>query len=396
MRGVSGDFSTMPLKDLVVHLGNRRATGTLNVERGDVRKQLLLREGHVITASSNQPREYFGQFLINMGHLTEDQLERAFATQAETHILLGKILTMTGSVTEATVRTTLSHKFREMLLDAFTWEEGGFDFRATDVAPELEGLDVSVDLLDVHREGEFRETAWQAIRAVFPSGGVRLEVEAKKLANLKAGSMDDRIIQLAREGLSIDGIALALHATDFFLYQRLYALYRQDALRVSDEAPLPAPERNTPTVVVVEEDDDDDNGGVIGSESSSDEVLQAAQLFLDAGNLRDGEALARRAHEIAPTEHTQRLLRDAEARLLTELRKALMEPSRVPTLRVSAPHLKTMPLSSPERYLLSRIDGKRDVAAIVHVSPLQELEALKFFQGFVDTELVKLTPRPLS
>ncbi|CAM3557614.1 DUF4388 domain-containing protein [Corallococcus sp. ZKHCc1 1396] len=397
MRGVSGDFSTMPLKDLVVHLGNRRATGTLNVERGDVRKQLLLRDGHVITASSNQPREYFGQFLINMGHLTEDQLERAFATQAQTQILLGKILTMTGSVSEATVRTTLSHKFREMLLDAFTWEEGGFDFRATDVAPELEGLDVSVDLLDVHREGEFRETAWQAIRAVFPSGAVRLEVDERKLMDRKAGSLDDRIVQLAREGLSIDGIALALHATDFFLYQRLYALYRQDALKVSDEAPLPAPERSTPTVVVVEEDDDDENGGgVIGSESSSDEVLQAAQLFLDAGNLRDGEALARRAHEIAPTEHTQKLLRDAEARLLAELRKALMEPSRVPTLRVSPPHLKTLPLSSPERYLLSRIDGKRDVAAIVHVSPLQELEALKFFQGFVDTELVKLTLRPLS
>ncbi|WP_375758260.1 DUF4388 domain-containing protein [Corallococcus exercitus] len=387
----------MPLKDLVVHLGNRRATGTLNVERGDVRKQLQLRDGHVITASSNQPREYFGQFLINQGHLTEDQLERAFATQAETHILLGKILIMTGTVSEATVRTTLSHKFREMLLDAFTWEEGGFDFRATDAAPELEGLDVSVDLLDVHREGEFRETAWQAIRAVFPSGRVRLEVDERKLTDRKAGSMDERIVQLAKDGLSIDGIALALHATDFFLYQRLYALYRQDALRVSDEAPLPAPEPGSHTVVVVEDDDDDmDSGGVIGSESSSDEVLQAAQLFLDAGNLRDGEALVRRAHEIAPSEHTAKLLRDAEGRLLAELRKALMEPSRVPALMVTPAHLKTLPLTSPERYLLSRIDGRRDVAAIVHVSPLQELEALKFFQGFVDTGLVKLTPRPLS
>jgi hypothetical protein len=300
-------------------------------------------------------------------------------------------------VTEATVRTVLSHKFREMLLDAFTWEEGGFDFRATDVAPELEGLEVSVDLLDVHREGEFRETAWQAIRAVFPSGGVRLEVDEPKLKDRKAGSMDDRIVQLAREGLSIDGIALALHATDFFLYQRLYALYRQDVLKVSDQAPLPSPDPGSHTVVVVEEDDEDGmSGGVIGAESSSDEVLQAARLFLESGNLRDGEALARRAHEIAPTEHTAALLREAEARLLAELRRALMEPSRVPALRVTPSLLKTLPLTSPERYLLSRIDGRRDVAAIVHVSPLQELEALKFFQGFVDTELVKLTPRPLS
>jgi hypothetical protein len=33
------------------------------------------------------------------------------------------------------------------------------------------------------------------------------------------------------------------------------------------------------------------------------------------------------------------------------------------------------------------------VAAIIHVSPLHELEALKYFQGFVDSGFVKLTPR---
>ena len=47
MRGLSGDFSTMPLKDLVAYLGNRRATGTLRVMRAGVRKIILLREGQV-------------------------------------------------------------------------------------------------------------------------------------------------------------------------------------------------------------------------------------------------------------------------------------------------------------------------------------------------------------
>lgn len=392
MRGLSGDFSTMPLKDLVVYLGNRRATGALKVERDDVRKQLMLREGHVVSASSNQPREFFGQFLINMGHLTEDQLEKAFATQAQTRIFLGKILVMTGLVPEATVRNTLSHKFREMLLDAFHWDEGTFAFEAADAAPAVDGLDVSVDLLDVHREGEFRETAWQAIRAVFPSGGVRLAVDERKLPERKPGSMDERIVQHIKDGLSIDGIALALHATDFFLYQRLYALYRLDAVKVSEEAPEPLPPRLAQSVVVME-DDDEAEGGVIGSESSADEVLQAARMFLDAGNLRDGEALARRAHEISPSAQTAELLKAAEAKLLASLRKELMEPSRVPALLLPPAQLKTLQLSAPERYLLSRIDGRRDVAAIVHVSPLQELDALKFFQGFVDSGYVKLGAR---
>ncbi len=54
--------------------------------------------------------------------------------------------------------------------------------------------------------------------------------------------------------------------------------------------------------------------------------------------------------------------------------------------------VKEMSLSAPEKYLLSRIDGTRDIQAIVHVSPLQELEALKLFRRFVDDGLVKLTP----
>ncbi|AKF82128.1 protein of unknown function [Myxococcus fulvus] len=385
MRGLTGDFSTMPLKDLVVYLGNRRATGSLKVERGDVRKQWVLRDGQVVCASSNQPREFFGQFLINMGHLTEAQLEKAFATQAQTRVFLGKVLATSGVVPEAMARSTLSHKFREMMLDAFHWQEGEFTFEASDTAPDIAGLDVEVDLVDIHREGEFRETAWEAIRAVFPTGGTRLAVDERKLPERKPGSMDERIIQLIHDGLSIDGMARALHATDFFLYQRLYALYRLDAVKVSDEAPVPV------TAAVVEEEKQE--GGVIGAESSSDEVLQAAQLFLDAGNVRDGEALARQAHEMSPSPRSAALVKSAQEKLLAELRRELMDSAKVPALLVAPANLKTLQLTAPERYLLSRIDGRRDVAAIVHVSPLQELDALKFLHGFVDMGLVKLTTR---
>ncbi|MFY1829802.1 DUF4388 domain-containing protein [Myxococcus fulvus] len=385
MRGLTGDFTTMPLKDLVVYLGNRRATGSLKVERGDVRKQWVLRDGQVVCASSNQPREFFGQFLINMGHLTEAQLEKAFATQAQTRVFLGKVLATSGVVPEAMARSTLSHKFREMMLDAFHWQEGEFTFEASDTAPDIAGLDVEVDLVDIHREGEFRETAWEAIRAVFPTGGTRLAVDERKLPERKPGSMDERIIQLIHDGLSIDGMARALHATDFFLYQRLYALYRLDAVKVSDEAPVPV------TAAVVEEEKQE--GGVIGAESSSDEVLQAAQLFLDAGNVRDGEALARQAHEMSPSPRSAALVKSAQEKLLTHLRRELLDSAKVPALLVAPANLKTLQLTAPERYLLSRIDGRRDVAAIVHVSPLQELDALKFLHGFVDMGLVKLTPR---
>ncbi|MDY7230766.1 DUF4388 domain-containing protein [Hyalangium rubrum] len=385
MHGLSGDFATMPLKDVVSYLGNRRISGILRVQRGGVFKEMTVGEGCVISASSNQPREFLGQFLINMGHLTEDQLGKAFETQRATDILLGKVLVMKGLVPEPTVHNMLSLKFREMLLDAFQWSDGEFQFDTVEAPPSVEGLDIRVDLLDVHREGEFRETAWQAIRAVFPSGQARLTVDERRLPEQRqSGGLDDRIVAHIKEGMTIDEMALALHASDFYLYQRLYALYRQDAVKVREEPvappePVRAPPKSEPQI--------------IGSESPADEVIQAARMFLDMSNYRDGEALARRAHELAPSPETAALLKQAETGLLDSLRWVLMDPPQVPSLQVPSAKLKTMQLTAPERYLLSRIDGKRDVAAIVRVSPLHELDALKYFQGFVDSGFVKLTPR---
>ncbi|MFE8597831.1 DUF4388 domain-containing protein [Archangium violaceum] len=389
MRGLSGDFSTMPLRDLVAYLGGRRATGTLRVMRAGVRKLILVRAGQVISASSNQPREFLGQFLINMGHLSEEQFSKAFATQRETKVPLGKIIVMTGLVSEPTVRATLSLKFRETLLDMFRWEEGEFSFDAGAVA-EVEGVDARADLTEVRREGDFRETAWQSIRAAFPSGNLYLTVDEGRLPEPpRPGTLDAKLVKRIREGLTIDEMAKVLHASDFLVYQRLYALYRLEAVKVS-ATPPPGRQRPTPS----EEDEaqvvDMD---VIGAESPTSEVIQAAQSFLENGNFRDGEALARQAHEMAPTPETEALLRSAEAALVGMLRREMVDKPQVPSLELSAAQLKTLQLSTPERYLLSRIDGKRDLGAIISMSPLKELEALKYFQAFVDGGLVKLTPR---
>lgn len=376
MRGLAGDLTTMPLKDLVVYLGNRKASGTLTLEREGVRKQLILREGMIVDASSNEPREFLGQFLINLGHITEDQFTKAFQTQKETRVFIGKILTMIGLVSEETVMSALSLKFRETLLDALAWTSGEFSFEPGQPPAQPDGVDLHVDLLDVQREGEFRQTAWQTIRAAFPSGRVRLEVvEANLPERPKPGSLDERLIALIKAGQTIEEMVLALHATDFFVYQRLYALHRLEAVRVLEE-PLDI-EVDEPLVEAEEPPTEED-------------ALSRASAHLAAGEPGPAEALARKAHAEAPTPENEALLRRAEAALLTQLRRALLDGGRIAHLQVPPAKLKALKLSAPERYLLSRIDGTRDLASIVHVSPLRELDALKYLQRFVDSDLIRL------
>ncbi len=377
MAGLSGDFISMPLKDLVAYLGGRRASGNLSFEYGSAIKGLTLRDGFVVNASSNQPREYLGQFLINNGTITEDQFTRAYETQKQTRVPLGRILVMTGTASENAVFEALNLKFRETLLEAMGWSDGTFVFDRLERATPDEGMELNIDLLDLHREGEFRHTAWEAFRAAFPSGALRLEISDERLLHPpKAGRLDERRVLLIREGHSIDEMILALHATDFFLYQRLYALYRQD--------------------VVLPRTGDLARDGRISSEpelrggSDAGELTRQSRQALGDGRLREAELLARRCHEVASDAESAALLQASEAALLTELRRSLVGGQPVPALTAAATRVKELSLSAPERYLLSRVDGRRSVSAIVQVSPLHELQGLKIFDRLLERKLISL------
>src|SRR5919206_462139 len=186
MRGLMGTFALMPLAELVAFLARRRASGSVTCERGTVRKSVHFIDGVAVSAASNDPREYLGQLLVNFGHIDEEGLAKAFRTQQETKIRLGRVLAMVGAVTPEVIRETLAIKIRETILDAFVWDSGFF--RVDEAAPPApDELDARVPLEEIAREAEFRATAWEAFRAQFPTGAATLVVHDEKVPELAAG-----------------------------------------------------------------------------------------------------------------------------------------------------------------------------------------------------------------
>ena len=368
----------MPLKDLVVYLANRHATGTLTLEHGATIKQAVLDRGTVVNVSSNVPREYLGQFLINLGHINEEQFQRAYETQRETKVFLGRILLMIGLVTEENLRAVLALKFRETLLDAFEWRDGTFAYEA-DVRPSLpEGVPAEIPLVELHKESDFRVQAWEHFRRAFPRRTCTLTLRRENLeVPPRPGSIDEKVLHFIEAGMTLEEIGLRLHATEFFLYNRLYALYRLGALIVHD------------TDDDVEIDVDVDLG--LGDSPSVDQLLEHGRTFYAQGNWRDAWVLARRANQSTPSLSAAILLRQVEVAWLPQLRADLVAPGHVP--KPSVPHdaVKDLPLSAPERYLMSRIDGKRTVENIIRVAPLKELEALAFLERFISQGWVTLS-----
>jgi hypothetical protein len=375
MRGLMGSFAVLPLHELLELLGRRGLAGTLTCERGTVRKTLHVSGAAAVGAASNDPREYLGQLLINFGHLDEEQLQKAFQTQEETKVRLGKVLTMVGLVSPQTVKEVLAIKIRETILDVFLWDSGVFYF--DDGQQEaVDELDTSVPLPDIVREAEFRATAWNAFRGEFPTGAATLVVTAARVpADKGPGTVDGRLLQLAREGNTIDEIGLALHATDFHLYQRLYALARQGLLSVaSGEVDL---------TDAIEE-----------SVEAVDLEARARQLLAE-GRHGEAELVAARAVELAPGSAAGlALLAQAEAGLGDGLRAELLAAPRVPVLLVRPADIAGLPLSSSDKYLLSRCDGQRTVRQIVQIAPLKELEVLKALRRMAAADVVRLDARP--
>jgi hypothetical protein len=370
MRGLMGSFAVLPLGDLVELLARRGMSGTLTCERGTIRKTLHLDRGEAVAAASNDPREFLGQLLINFGHIDEEQLSKAFQTQEETKVRLGKVLTMVGHVSVETIREVLAIKIRETLLDAFLWDAGVFSFD-DGPPPVVDETDARVPLADIAREAEFRATAWEAFRAQFPAGGAPLEVdEAKVPPGLDPSTIDGRLLALARDGKTIDEIGLALHATDFHLHQRLYALNRQGVVRAAS----PSVEAASAADAV-----------------APAELLDRARGLLADGRADDAELVAARAVELAPASPAARALLAETERVVGErLRGELLATPRTPRLRVAPGELARLRLSSADKYLLSRCDGRRSVLDLSRIAPIRELDVLKSIRRFAEAELVEL------
>lgn len=358
----------MSLADVLIWLANRGKTGLLVVQRDYVRKEITVERGQAVRASSNDPREYLGQFLVNFGLITDEQLQRAFQTQQETKVLLGRILVMIGLVAEDQVARMLEYKIAETILDALRWDHGSFTFEDREARSDRPEIEISVPLVEVHREGAARAPMWEAFSTLFPKATLSLAVVESRLpAGLKPDTFDGRVVALARSGLSIENIGLELHATDFQLYSRLYELHRLGAIEPYDHArrsppapqmrvaPAPPPLREPPPPP--RDDFEDHATDREPLQLRSEDELLGADLHLSF----DSTPAKDRDH-----------IEDAVPVLLRPLEELLQTRS-----------------SSRERYILTRIDGQRTIGAIMQVSPMRDTEALDIFRSLSSAGLIR-------
>ena len=332
--GLSGDLKTMPLADLLQWCKTGRKTGSIIVSNEGIVKTVYLDDGMLVSAGSNDPKEYLGQFLISTGKLTEEQLQRAFEIQKRTKVLLGKILVTSGLVSQKELEKTLQRKISETIYDLFLWKDGNFRFEEEEPSDKELRIQVTLDVEHCVLEGAKRHDEWTRIRNTLPNDRIIFTLNrprSEKLAN-KPGLK--RIFDLIEQGLCIEEILLEIRGPTFPIISKLFELLQKKYIKTAGEKKR------------------EDKGGAAWREAAPRFEFEEAEILY--------------------------------------LYEHHLPPAKIPHLIQDLDEMTNQNFSSEEAFVLSRINNDWDVAAIVMISSIKEVETLRILKNFLDEKLIEL------
>jgi hypothetical protein len=379
---IEGNLETMSLAELLQWLANGRQTGTLVVDNGSVEKKIYLREGRVLSSSSSDPRGFLGHFLVSKGVISEDDLAKAMAIQEEQDKLLGEILVEGGAIEQEMLDYMLRLKAEENIYDLFAWEQGTFVF-FDDELPEYELVPMSANITGLVMEGMRRIDMTKEMEKVISSVQC---VPVSVAPLLDEDEMDfgwRGVLEAVDDDRSIEDICLHTHSSEFFVCDVLYRKVQEGKIKIVRPRVV-APEPHEPSAAPTER-------GAAAAPTNTQALISEAMVHLKLGVY---EAAARHlgaASSLDP--HNRELamvIKELEAEVMAGLENDGVKPHRVPVLETTLDDLRAMSFSPEEGFILSRINGTADIASIVKISPLSELDSLLVFWTLAQSGQIKL------
>lgn len=371
---IEGNLETMSLAELLQWLANGRQTGTLIVDNGSVEKKIYLRDGRVLSSSSSDPRGFLGHFLVSKGVITEDDLAKAMAIQQEQDKLLGEILVEGGAIEQEMLDHMLRLKAEENIYDLFSWDDGTFIFH-DDELPDYELVPMSANITGLVMEGMRRIDMAKEMGKFIPSTQC---VPVSVAPLLEDDEMDfgwRGVLEAVDDDRSIEDICLHTHSSEFFVCDVLFRKIREGKIKIVRPRVI-APEPQAPAASAASSAK---KGGDAGP-TSAQALISEAMVHLKLGVY---EAAARHlgaATSLDP--HNRELamvIKELESEVMAGLENDGVKFEKIPVLETTLDDLRAMSFSPEEGFILSRINGSADIASIVKISPLSELDSLLVF-----------------
>jgi hypothetical protein len=366
---VHGALGTMPAEDVLEWAARRKVSAPLTFEHEATMRSLVLEDGMIVWASSNRRDEQLGVILARSGFIPERALAEALEARVETGVPLGKMLLMSGLITEIDLVDILATKIRETVTDIVTWTEGTFEVLPRSQA-QTGGVNAQLSI-DICLTVARRRTARMVqIMSVLESDDVTFFVppEAVPPAPDTLQLIDRaRLWALAGDRRTAGELAATFRGERFATFDGLAAMVESGRLMIDRRQR----ERTNSAV----------------------ELAAGARSRLRQGDRAGALAMATQAlHQDPSDADVRRTFTQAERARVAEIATRLLARHRVPRLaRELSRQLATdLSLTDAELELAARVDGRWDLLSLIRSASIREAEALLAFARLAEVGVVEL------
>lgn len=148
-----GKIESLVLVDVLSHVSRSKETGILNVVRGSVQKSVIIHEGHIVFARSNQRIDRLGDMLLSQGKITQEQYDSASVLLREKGYRHGRSLVEIGAISPRQLWQAIQHQIKMIAYSVLPFEEGTFEFvrqeikQKEQITLELPVMDLLIDMI---------------------------------------------------------------------------------------------------------------------------------------------------------------------------------------------------------------------------------------------------------
>lgn len=227
----SGRLASFPLADLLTWAHNDRRSGALVVRRSGAEKRVYFRDGDVSACLSNDPAEFYGQYLLAQGEVDEESLVRALRLCQREGVLLGSALARLGLLSAGRVIETLRFHVEDQVCELFLWKSGIFYF-TNETVPEAQILPEPLGAAALAFEGSRRADEHARIRRLFVHDNIVLRRGDRDA--LQSTALERRILGHVNGERSLIELYNEVRGSWFRFLESSYRLTVAGALDIED------------------------------------------------------------------------------------------------------------------------------------------------------------------
>jgi hypothetical protein len=124
---MNGSLADIHAAELVLNIYESGLSGRLRFIQNRIRRDIYFRKGDIIFAHSSLPEERFGEILIKLGKISNEEFNSVVKEVAEGR-RLGDTLVERGFISTMDLYVGLNYQVQHILYSVFDWDDGQYEF----------------------------------------------------------------------------------------------------------------------------------------------------------------------------------------------------------------------------------------------------------------------------